>query len=136
VTDNLIVYNFADPTAGGTISGNILTLIYNTTSMDDADKLQIFYEDASAEQSISLDDFLLTLREILLEIASPSVVDNTLNRMRATTLIESGTITTVTTVTTVTNLTNLTNVDSYQGRLIAIGMDETAWATMCRPRIT
>ena len=45
VTDNIIVYNFADPTAGGTLAGNVLTLLYNTTSMSDSDRLQIFIDD-------------------------------------------------------------------------------------------
>ncbi len=43
VTDNIIIYNFAD--SGGTVAGNVLTLNYNTGSMDDTDKLLIFYED-------------------------------------------------------------------------------------------
>jgi len=42
VTDNVIIYNFADPTKGGTISNNVLTLTYNTTGMSNTDKLQIF----------------------------------------------------------------------------------------------
>ena len=45
VTDNIIIYNFADPTAGGTLAGNVLTLLYNTTSMSDSDRLQIFIDD-------------------------------------------------------------------------------------------
>lgn len=43
VTDNIIIYNFAD--SGGTVAGNVLTLTYNTASMSDTDKLQIFYDD-------------------------------------------------------------------------------------------
>ena len=43
VTDNIIIYNFAD--SGGTVAGNVLTLTYNTASMDNGDKLQIFYDD-------------------------------------------------------------------------------------------
>lgn len=44
VTDNVIIYNFADPSLGGTVSGNAVTLTYDTSSMDNTDKLQIFYE--------------------------------------------------------------------------------------------
>jgi len=44
VTDNLIIYNFADPNYGGTITNNVLTLTYNTTIMSDSDRLQIFIE--------------------------------------------------------------------------------------------
>lgn len=44
VTDNVIIYNFADPSAGGTLSNNVLTLGYDTTAMADNDKLQIFID--------------------------------------------------------------------------------------------
>lgn len=44
VVDNIIIYNFAAVGKGGTCSSNVLTLDYNTTGMDDADELQIFYE--------------------------------------------------------------------------------------------
>ena len=38
---NVIIYNFANPNAGGSISNNVLTLDYDTTSMADADILQV-----------------------------------------------------------------------------------------------
>lgn len=53
VTDNIIIYNFADPTKGGTVATNVLTLDYDTTTMDDADDIQIYYDDPSATQAIS-----------------------------------------------------------------------------------
>jgi hypothetical protein len=45
VTDNIIIYNFADVTKGGTVLTNVLTLAYNTATMDDTDKLLIYYDD-------------------------------------------------------------------------------------------
>ncbi len=45
VTDGLLIYNFADPAKGGSLAGTTLTLDYDTTSMDDADKIQIFVDD-------------------------------------------------------------------------------------------
>jgi len=45
VSKNTIIYNFADPTVGGNISTNVLTLSANTTSMSDSDSLQIFIDD-------------------------------------------------------------------------------------------
>ena len=45
VTDNIIIYNFADATKGGTVATNVLTLIYDTTSMADGDKLLIYYDE-------------------------------------------------------------------------------------------
>jgi hypothetical protein len=45
VTDNIIIYNFADATKGGTVLTNVLTLTYDTSSMDNSDKLLIYYYD-------------------------------------------------------------------------------------------
>jgi hypothetical protein len=45
VTKNTIIYSFADSTLGGTLSGNILILTYDTGSMSNTDRLQIFIED-------------------------------------------------------------------------------------------
>lgn len=58
VEDGIIVYNFADPAKGGTLTpdggGDILTLDYDTTSMDDTDPLQIWIDDPSA--TVMIDD--------------------------------------------------------------------------------
>lgn len=69
VTDNLIIYNFADPLLGGTVSGNVLTLTYDTSAMDDTDKLQIFYDDgdvqpANSELQTTLNSLTETLQEL------------------------------------------------------------------------
>lgn len=53
VTDGIVIYNFADSTKKGSLSGTTLTLTYNTTAMSDTDKLQIFVEDASVVQPVS-----------------------------------------------------------------------------------
>lgn len=45
VTDNIIIYNFAVAGLGGTVATNVLTVTYDTSGMDNADKLQIWYED-------------------------------------------------------------------------------------------
>ena len=45
VTDNIIIYNFAGQGKGATISGNVLTLDFDTTSMSNTDDLQIFIDD-------------------------------------------------------------------------------------------
>jgi len=59
VTDNIIIYNFADTTKGYNSHQfayddyeepiTIITLVYDTTSMSDTDKLQIFVQGASTE---------------------------------------------------------------------------------------
>ena len=70
-TDNIIIYNFADATKGGTVAANVLTLDYDTTSMDDADKLLIFYQekDSDADNSdlnthLLLDQILSQLKKV------------------------------------------------------------------------
>lgn len=79
VTINEIIYNFAEPTKGGTISGNQLTLTYDTTLMSVSDKLQIFYENgqnpASDVTSQAILDGLATLRRMAKNMESLQVVD-------------------------------------------------------------
>lgn len=53
VTDNIVIYNFADPTKGGTLSTDTLTLDYDTTTMSDTDELMILVEDAINTQAVS-----------------------------------------------------------------------------------
>jgi hypothetical protein len=47
VTSNIIIYRFNDSTKGGTVATNVLTLTYDTSSMSNTDKLQIFYDDVN-----------------------------------------------------------------------------------------
>lgn len=51
VTIGQIIYNFADPSLGGTIVGNILTLECVTSGMNNSDNLQIFLDDLSSPSS-------------------------------------------------------------------------------------
>jgi hypothetical protein len=44
VTQNIIIYNFAKLELGGTVTSNYITLNYDTTSMSNTDRLQIFIE--------------------------------------------------------------------------------------------
>lgn len=43
-TDNIVIYQFNDPLAGGTILNNVLTLTFSTVSMSDTDSLQIWVD--------------------------------------------------------------------------------------------
>jgi hypothetical protein len=73
VTSNTIVYNFAGQGKGATISGNVLTLDFDTTLMSNSDNLQIFIDDgfsAAANDTIeeltkALEDNNVFLRRIL-----------------------------------------------------------------------
>jgi len=49
VTANTTIYQFNAPNLGGSVSANVLTLAYDTTSFANADKLQIFYDCATGD---------------------------------------------------------------------------------------
>lgn len=78
VTDNIIIYNFADPTLGGSMSSNQLTLEYDTTSMDDNDDLQIFIEDHVQPAIASKQDVAIAgLANLLLELQAKADLTET-----------------------------------------------------------
>lgn len=101
VTDNVIIYNFADPAKGGVITNNVLTLTYDTTTMSDNDSLQIFLD---LYGTPSTDDSVILLRR-LIQLLTPIAVQDAQQRQRV--VIEG--ITGSSVVTTVTNLNNLNN---------------------------
>lgn len=80
------------------------------------------------------DDAIAQLLGMLLQYQdSPRGYDKSLQRQRATVLVESGTVTTVTTVGTVTNLST---IDTLQGRLQVYGQNLAAWHSVVRSRIS
>jgi hypothetical protein len=98
-----IIYNFADPLLGGTVSGKVLTLEYDTTAMSNTDKLQVWYDDAIAES-----DLLWAIYEGIRELGFLSTLRGTSADLRVA--ITNGTVTTVSTVTTVGTVTTVTTV--------------------------
>ena len=58
VTDNVIIYNFADPTKGGSLTSSTLTLVYDTSSMSDSDSLLIYVDDGINTQTVSINNQL------------------------------------------------------------------------------
>jgi hypothetical protein len=83
------------------------------------------------------DDAIAQLLGILLQYQdSPRGYDKSLQRQRATVLVESGTVTTVTTVTTVGTVTNLSTIDTLQGRIQVYGANLSAWHDVVRSRIS
>lgn len=112
VTDNVIVYNFADPLLGGTVSGNVLTLTYDTSAMDNADKLQIFYDDAdvapaNAELQTTLNSLTQTLQELTARLAVLASMAN--SGQPALRTIPVGTTTVAGSVTATVASTSITN---------------------------
>jgi hypothetical protein len=87
------------------------------------------------------DDAVLDmLRVILQALMYPVFYDRALNRQRATTIVESGSITVSGSLTNVTGtvgtLTNLTNMGSYGATQLVDVNGRTAWAQCVRSRIT
>jgi hypothetical protein len=83
VTINEIIYSFADPAKGGSVSGNVLTLDYDTTGMSSTDKLQIWYEDVElpATESGNLNDLLQLLKMLIQSTLGRLAIDAS-NRLR------------------------------------------------------
>lgn len=113
VTDNQIIYNFANPNQGGTISNNLLTLSYNTTSMSSSDRLQIFLDlkgaPATEDTLHDLRQQTALLKRISKLVDSLSVVDAA-QRQRVSidsapaTITVTGGLGTITAVSTVSNI--------------------------------
>jgi len=49
VTDNIIIYSSSQPATKGVLSGQVLTLTYDTTTMADSDNLQVRYATTDAQ---------------------------------------------------------------------------------------
>lgn len=74
---NTMIYNFADPTAGAvSVSNNIITLDYDTTSLSNSDPLQIFIE--APDPTV---DFTNLMQRLLKALESSATVD-VANRQR------------------------------------------------------
>jgi hypothetical protein len=113
VTDNVIIYNFADPLLGGTISNNILTLTYNTTTMSNTDSLQIYLDlygaPATEETLLVLQDQNDLLRRLLQLVAPLSTQDA--NQRQRVSIDASNTNLNIGTVTTLSNTQAYGGVD-------------------------
>lgn len=68
-----------------------------------------------------------SLSSFLLAMIKPVWWDASANRLRGTTLVESGTVTTV---------TGLTNMNSWPAHLPVISTNLSSWAAIVRARIT
>lgn len=129
VTSNTMIYNFAGAGKGGTVSGNILTLTYDTAAMADTDELQIIYDDKDAPL---LGQLLESINLLFRAVANPPWVDKSTNQMRAQV---SGSLTTAGTVSTVTTVTGITNFGGYPAQQGIIDQNRASWAVLVRGRL-
>jgi hypothetical protein len=127
VKANDIIYNFAVPAKGGTLSGNELYLDYDISGMNDTDPLQIFLEipmnPSTEETAVLLNESVVLLRK-LVHLLAPIATQDSQQRQRISldastaTVNISGTVTanpangTITTVQAVNNLSNFNTVDA------------------------
>ncbi len=139
--DNIIIYNFASASLGGIVSGNTLTLTYNTSTMSDDDSLQIFYEDGLLPSTADQDEQLMMVMRLLLQRTAddPIWYDMATNALRITGAI-SGSVTiasgTITAVTTVTTVTNQAQMGGQPADLMTENLTEVDWALTTRNLLT
>lgn len=126
VANNIIIYNFASPSLGGTVVGNVLTLDYDTSTMSNDDQLQIIYDDSNVPL---LSQLLESVKLLFRVMANPPWVDKSSNQMRAQV---TGSLTTAGTVSTVTTITNFGSYPAQQG---VIDQNRASWSVLVRGRI-
>ena len=125
VTDNIIVYNFADPAKGGAIVNNVLTLKFDTTTMSDTDSLQIFLD---LYGTPSTDDSVVLLRR-LIQLLTPIAVQDAQQRQRITIDAMSGGM-------TLSNLATLTTLANVDARYIQMDTARNVFANGIRQNLT
>jgi hypothetical protein len=106
----------------------------DNTAVDVSDANPMPVSDAAAEETRQSMSLLLT--RMLNYLNAPMGYDKSLQRQRATVVVESGTVTTVGTVATVNNVTSLNGIDTYNARMTVLDTNRTAWAQCVRARIT
>lgn len=136
VTTNAIIYNFADPLFGGSISNNVLTLDYNTTSMNNTDRLQIFVDKPNADQvalTALLQNGLVEIIRQLQSIRNDGGMADVSGRVRVA--IETGSVgiaasQTLATVTTVGGVNNIAAIGSYAPQQMAMSQANQGWGNL------
>ena len=121
VTDNVIIYNFANPEAGGhVVNNNILNLQYDTTTMSNTDKLQIFYEvDAAPAKEATQADMYELMYSVYSAVKDLSALVSTISggalRVSTTTPVTIAGAVAVSSLpnVSVTNGVNVSNVSNF-----------------------
>lgn len=129
VSRNTILYNFADNTLGGSLVGNVLTLIKDCSSMSDSDLLQIFIDTPNTDfeyLNALLASGLAEIVHQLQSIRNDGGMADAAGRVRIA--IESGSvgISSSQTLANVTTIANLTNIGTQNGTLFLINGSNVA----------
>lgn len=111
---------------------------FQKVAIVDKDLVQI---DPATSDDITNKDIMIALKSLILQVANPGYVDKSANQVRVqstgTSTITIASNQDIRNVTgSVAAVTNQANIDGYQGRLLAIGINNTAWAMVVRNKIT
>ena len=150
VTTNVVIYQFNKSGFGGSLTGLILTLDYDTSGMSDSDDLQIFIEGDFIRSDTN--ESIILLRRIA-QLLSPIATQDSAQRQRivveampASTTV-AGTVTvaqataaslnaTVTGTVAVSSVANIAAVAGIDPRFQFIDAARTAYATGIRANLT
>lgn len=115
LTSGAVIYQFNSAAKGGSLSGQVLTLDYDTTALADSDPLQIIYNQPQTEDVVqamqNLTDTMVLFMSMLvnmqprLDASQRTVVNN--SEVTQPVSVATGTLTQCTTVQTVTNLAQI-----------------------------
>lgn len=136
VDTNKEIYNFGCSGVGGTVVNNVLTLDFDTTSMSNTDKLQIFYDDPTLTHStnetqvnvldelktkLTQDDYYLVLNTIKDAVSNPLWYNEAINGLTigGTVAVSSGTINT---------LSDQTNIGGQPANMMVENTMNQDWA--------
>jgi hypothetical protein len=117
-TDQIMIYCFADPSLGGSLSGNTLTLTFDTTAMSATDELQVYMDFPSTtikDQAEMHDNYTHILLERIAGLLAPMATQDAAQRQRVSVDAFPGTIATITTLTGITNAVPLGNLATMGG---------------------
>lgn len=137
VTENVIIYNFADPNKGGSINNNELSLVYDVSGMSHFSNLQIFLEipmnPSTEETAVLLNESVVLLRR-LIQLLIPIATQDSQQRQRVT--VESMTGATLATVSSVSSVANIIAFGGVDPRYQFIDQARNAYANGIRQNLT
>ena len=111
VTDNISLYNYVDATLGGTVSGLVITVNYDTSSMSNTDKLFVCIKIPDP-----IEDILRLIERMVKNAESLGMVDSSQRqRVAVDTFGSTLNLGTLTTLTTVTNPVPVGDVATLAG---------------------
>jgi hypothetical protein len=124
------IYNFAAANLTGAVSGNTLTVNYDTTGLT-ATNLAIYYDDPGSTQST--DETIILLRRMV-KLLEPIATQDILQRQKVTVDAITGGLT-LATVSSVSSVANIIALGSVDARFHFIDLARTAYATGIRAKL-